>query len=158
VILPFVMAVFIAIRHAYSLEHSIYDNKCRDVTQTDSKKGSFVGISVSKCVEKCWLRRQCKSAIYKRLYQLCEVYDVDVSTSEPERLDTSCAVIKRNDIVLDGTEVVIKCGLQRIKQFQYNEMFYKYSSVSKQNEYSLYMYLDFIIVYACYIYNVCKFI
>jgi len=122
VIKHFVMIVFIAIRHAYSLEHYIYDNKCRNVAQSESKKGSFVGISVTKCVEKCWLRPQCKSAIYKRLYQLCEVYDLDVSTSEPERLDTSCAVIKRNDIILGGTEVGIKCRLQRMKHFQYNKI------------------------------------
>jgi len=114
VILHLVMVVIIGIRHIYSLEYNIYDNKCRNVTQSRSKISSFVEMSIKRCVEKCWLRPQCKSAMYKRLYPLCELYDVDVTPSEPVRLGTSCAVIKRDDIILDGTEVVGKCSFLTI--------------------------------------------
>jgi len=88
-----------------SIQFSQYDNKCRNVTDMKRQITVFKNKTVNHCVEKCWRRPQCKSAMYKRLYPLCELYDIDISTLEPERMGTSCVVIKRDDIKLDGTEV-----------------------------------------------------
>jgi len=87
------------------LQFSIYDHKCRNVTDSRRKITILTGTTIEKCVEGCWRRPRCKSAIYKRLYPLCELYGVDVSTLEPERMGTSCAVIKRDDVKMDGKEV-----------------------------------------------------
>jgi len=88
-----------------SIQFSQYDNKCRNVTNLKKTITVFKKKTVNQCVEKCWRRLQCKSAMYKRLYLRCELYDIDISTLEPERMGTSCVVIKRDDIKLDGTEV-----------------------------------------------------
>jgi len=107
VILHFVMVVFIELRKVYSLQYTIYDINCRTSTRSESRIGNYVGISEIQCVENCWLRPKCKSVIYKRLLPLCELDDVDVTTLEPIRLGTSCTVITRDNVSLEGTEVVV---------------------------------------------------
>jgi len=101
----FIMGLMQGLRSVEGLTFSLFDYYCRNLKDSQGQPTIFTGTSIIQCVEKCWLRPQCKSVIYKRLFPLCELYDVDVTTSEPVRLGTSCAVIKREDIMLDGTEV-----------------------------------------------------
>jgi len=88
-----------------SLEYVHFDHKCRDIA-------SLIPIltlnveSLNKCVEQCWLRQEYRSVIFKRLFPICELYSVDVSELQPAKLGTSCTVIPREDIRLDGSEVI----------------------------------------------------
>jgi len=86
-----------------SLEYIHFDHKCRDIA-TRIPILTLSGNSLDECVEQCWVRQDCRSEIYKRLYPICELYSVDVSELQPARLGTSCIVIRREDI-LGETEV-----------------------------------------------------
>ena len=95
------VAINIFISHiAVGLDYIVFDFKCRYETSSFS---ILVGISLDECVKQCSLRQGCASIIFKRLYPVCELYDVDVSTSSPVR--TSCIVVRKNDVTLNGSEV-----------------------------------------------------
>jgi len=92
-------------RIAVGLEYTHFDNKCRDTTNLVSILALNVK-SHEECVKQCWLRQDCLSVIFKRHFSICELYNVDVSELQHEKLGTSCTVIRRDDIHLDGTEVL----------------------------------------------------
>jgi len=99
------VAINIFVLHiAVGLDYLVFDNKCRYETNLFSV---LVGISLDECVKQCWHRQGCASIIFKRQYPLCEIYDVDVSTSSPVRMNTSCIVVRKNDVTLNGSEVYI---------------------------------------------------
>jgi len=88
------------------LEYIHFDHKCRDITNLRQILTLNVN-SLDECVEQSWLRQECRSVIYKRLFSICELYDHDISGLQPSRFGTSCTVIRREDIHLDGNEVLI---------------------------------------------------
>jgi len=86
-------------------EYTHFDHKCRDVPNHKLILTLNVN-SLNKCVKQCSLRNKCLSVIYKRLFPICELYSVDVSEVQHAKLGTSCTVIRRDDIHLDGSEVI----------------------------------------------------
>jgi len=86
-------------------EYTYFDHKCRDVPNYKLILTLHVN-SLHKCVEQCLVRQNCFSLIYKRLFPLCELYSVDISVLKSTKLGTSCIVIRRKDINLNGTEVL----------------------------------------------------
>jgi len=101
-----------------SLEYVHFDHKCRDIASLIPML-TLNGNLLDECVEQCWLRQDCRSVIFKRLYPICELYNVDVSGLQPARLGTSCTVIRRDDIHLNGTEVCTSYELLRVYTFYY---------------------------------------
>jgi len=99
----FAINIFTCISHlAVGLDYIVFDHKCRYETKAFSV---LVGISLDECVKQCWIRQDCLSIILKRIYPLCEIYYVDVSTSSPVPMGTSCIVVRKNDVTLNGSEV-----------------------------------------------------
>ena len=86
-------------------EYTHFDHKCRDVPNHKLILTLHVN-SLDTCVEQCLVRQNCFSLIYKRLFPLCELYSVDISELKSTTLGTSCIVIRRKDINLNGTEVL----------------------------------------------------
>ena len=98
-------------KKASGLKYIPFDHKCRKTTDLNAI-WIMNAKSLDKCILECGLRRHCASVIYKRAFPLCELYDVDVSTSAPIRMGGSCTVVRRNAVSLDGGEVRCK----KIKQ------------------------------------------
>ena len=84
------------------LNYTVFDQKCRNGTNSLSV---LTEINLDECVMQCWFRPDCMAIIFKRLYSTCEVYDVDVSTSSPVPMGTSCTIVRKHDVIVDGSEV-----------------------------------------------------
>jgi len=103
IIFIIVESVFI-FKRASGLEYIPFDHKCRNTTYVNAL---LIMNNFNNCRSTnvfCWLRSHCASIIFKRAFPLCELYDVDVSTSAPIRMGKSCTVIRRDAVSLGGGE------------------------------------------------------
>jgi len=103
-IIYYVLLLKIFFHSGHGFTYTIYDFRCRDVTDLD--RLTYVSaVSLKECIRQCIRRRGCLSIVYKRLYPVCEMFGVDVSTFTKVNLDTSCTVVRRDDVTLDSAEV-----------------------------------------------------
>ena len=103
-IICYVLLLKIFFHSGYGFTYTIYDFRCRDVTDLD-RLNYISSVSLKECIRQCIRRRGCLSIVYKRLYPVCEMFGVDVSTFTKVNLDTSCAVVRRDDVTLGSAEV-----------------------------------------------------
>ena len=68
----------------------------------------FTGTSFMMCIKKCWFRQQCKSLIFKRRNNFCELYKDVMPESESLSFDfgSSCLVIYREDVIFRALQVI----------------------------------------------------
>ena len=89
------------------LKFSLCEQNCGNLT--DSRiLARFTGTSFIQCVKKCWFRQQCKSLIFKRRNNLCELYKDVMPGSESLSfgLGAPCLVINRDDVIFRQLQVL----------------------------------------------------
>ena len=89
------------------LRFSFSEQNCGNSTDSHIL-ARLTGSAFIQCVKKCWFRQQCKSLIFKRRNNLCELYKDVMPESESLSFDfgSPCLVIYREDVIFRALQVI----------------------------------------------------